>query len=82
MGSIRKRMGLPEERTVCKEALAEVQFISDVSGMTRLMKEMNKKNGARLKSADDIEHVETLKSSEGKFAGFPEEQEDGEATGS
>lgn len=82
MASIRKRMGLPAERTVSPEALAEIQFISDVSGMTKLMKEMNEKHGASLKSVDEIEQVETLKSREGKFAGFPEEREDAETTGS
>jgi heterodisulfide reductase subunit C len=80
MASIRRRMGLPAERAVSPEALAEIQFISDVSGMTRLMKEMSKKDGESLRSVDDIERVQTVRSREGKFAGFPEERDDAEAT--
>jgi heterodisulfide reductase subunit C len=77
MATIRERMGLPPERVVSKEALAEVQFIADVSGMTKLMKRMSKaESEAPLKSTEDIESVETVKSREGKFAGFPEESED------
>ena len=32
IGEIRKRMGLPERRTVSEKALTEIQFIADVTG--------------------------------------------------
>ncbi len=75
MGDIREQIGMPRERKVSDEALAEVQFISDVSGMTKLMERMLKTDDAAPKTRQRIEKVETVKTREGKFAGFPEEQE-------
>jgi heterodisulfide reductase subunit C len=75
MGDIREQMGMPRERRISPEALAEVQFISDVSGMTKLMKDMLKRSDAGPKSRDRIEKIETVKTREGKFAGFPKEQD-------
>jgi len=75
MGDIREKIGMPRERKVSDEALAEVQFISDVSGMTKLMKRMLKTEDAAPKTRERIGNVETVKTREGKFAGFPEEQE-------
>lgn len=76
MSDIRVKMGLPRERKVSDAAIAEVQFIADVSGMTALMKEMKNRKDDDPKSRDNIESVETKKSGEGKFAGFPEEDND------
>ena len=76
MSDIRVRMGLPAERKVSDVAISEVQFIAEVTGMTELMKRMLKTDDDDPKSRDDIETVETTKSGEGKFAGFPEERSD------
>lgn len=76
MSDIRVRMGLPAERKVSDEAISEIQFIAEATGMTALMKEMLKRQDDDPRSRDDIETVETSKSSDGKFAGFPEEQND------
>jgi heterodisulfide reductase subunit C len=77
MSDIRVRMGLPPERVVSDEALSEIQFIAEVTGMTNLMKRMLERDDEDPRSRDDIETVETKKSREGKFAGFPEEPSDG-----
>jgi heterodisulfide reductase subunit C len=76
MSDIRVRMGMPPERRVSDEALSEVQFISDVSGMTALMKRMLKRQDEDPRSRDEIERIETRKTSDGKFAGFPGEKSD------
>jgi heterodisulfide reductase subunit C len=78
MTDIRERMGLPRERKVSGKALSEVQFISDVSGMTKNLRELPKKKGNETETILDFTRVKTLKSSEGKFAGFPEEDDDAE----
>jgi heterodisulfide reductase subunit C len=75
MSEIRKQMGMPAERKISEDALSEIQFLSDVSGMTKLMKEMLKRKDAHPESREKVERVETLKSREGKFAGFPKEQD-------
>jgi heterodisulfide reductase subunit C len=76
MADIRERMGLPGERSVSEKALSEIQFISDVSGMTKILKELPKKHGEDPESILDFTRVRTEKSSAGKFAGFPEEDDD------
>jgi heterodisulfide reductase subunit C len=76
LADIRERMGLPRERKVSDKALSEVQFISDVSGMTKILKELPKKHGKDTETILDFTRVKILKSSEGKFAGFPEEDDD------
>ncbi len=76
MSDLRVRMGLPAERRVSDVGLSEVQFIAEVTGMTELMKRMLKTQDDDPRSRDDIESIETTKSREGKFAGFPEEQND------
>jgi len=45
IGSVRRKMGLPEKRVVSDKALAEIRFISDATGMTDLLKGMEKKKG-------------------------------------
>jgi hypothetical protein len=69
-------MGLPPERKVSDEALSEIQFIADVSGMTALMKKMRERKDGDPKARDEIERIETTKSRDGKFAGFPGEKSD------
>ena len=76
MADIRERMGLPRDREVSEKALSEIQFISDVSGMTKVLKELPKKRGKRTESILDFSRVKIKMTSEGKFAGFPEEDED------
>jgi len=47
IGTIRKKMGLPEKRQVSEKALAEIRFISDATGMTDLLKSMSKQKGRK-----------------------------------
>jgi hypothetical protein len=44
--------------------------------MTKILKELPKKHGRETETILDFSRVRTLKSSEGKFAGFPEEDDD------
>jgi heterodisulfide reductase subunit C len=76
LADIRERMGLPRERKVSDRALSEIQFISDVSGMTKILKELPKKKSRDTETILDFSRVKTLKSDRGKFAGFPEEDDD------
>jgi heterodisulfide reductase subunit C len=79
MEEIRKRMGLPERRQISEKALSEIQFISDVSGMTKVMKEMAKKDSLKPKTGDEMHRIDTLLSREGKFMGFPGEEDEQDA---
>ena len=73
MADIREKMGLSRERKVSDRALSEVQFISDVSGMTRILKELpDKKEKAPLSRAE-LDRILLVTDQNGKFAGFPEE---------
>lgn len=73
--AIREKMGLPRQRAVSEKALSEIQFISDVTGMTRGMREMagRQDKGAQLNYGSRM--VRIKRNAEGKFIGF----EDGDA---
>jgi heterodisulfide reductase subunit C len=73
MEEIRERMGLPRKRKVSEKAISEIQFISDVSGMTSGMKKMPKRKDRKPESSEDICSIKVLRDGKGKFAGFPEE---------
>jgi heterodisulfide reductase subunit C len=74
MEAIRRKMGVEPSRQVSDRALAEIQFIADVSGMTRGLREMVKRGEVRPRSKDKREWQPTVKSPKGKFTGFPEEE--------
>ncbi len=75
MAEIREKMGLPAERKISEKARSEIQFISDVSGMTKILKELPKKHGKKPESDEEFNRIRIKTSSEGKFAGFPEEDD-------
>ena len=73
MADIREKMGLSRERKVSDRALSEVQFISDVSGMTRILKELPHKEEKAPLSRGELDRMKIVTGPNGKFAGFPEE---------
>ena len=75
MADIRERMGLPRERKISRKALSEIQFISDVSGMTKILKELPKKHGKKPESDDVFNRISIMTGPEGKFAGLPVEED-------
>lgn len=68
--AIRRRMGRPEVRTTSEKALTEIQFISDVTGMTRGMKEIATKKRRRSELKYGTEFIRTRRNAQGKFIGF------------
>lgn len=79
MGDIRRKMGLSERRKISEEALSEIQFFSDVSGMTDILKKMPKKKNVKPLSGEEMQKIEIERDDSGKFAGFPDEEEDEDA---
>jgi len=75
IGDIRQKMGLSRERKISDRALSEVQFISDVSGMTRILKELPGKPETAPLSRAQLDRMEIVTDSCGKFIGFPKEDD-------
>lgn len=73
MEQIRRKMGMVPRRRVSERALAEIQFISDVSGMTDRLEKIKRHEQVKPKSKNELEWIRTKRTPEGKFAGFPEE---------
>lgn len=76
MADVREKMGLPRERKISEKALSEVQFISDVSGMTKILKELPGKAEKAPLTRGELEGIGIVKGRDGKFAGFPDEEDE------
>ena len=76
MADIREKMGLSRERKISDRALSEVQFMSDVSGMTRILKELPHKEEKAPLSRAELDRMKIVTGPNGKFVGFQGEDDD------
>lgn len=80
ISSIREKVGLSPEREISEEALSEIKFISDATGMTDLFEEIDEKESRERDwnygSEDTL--IEIVKGPNQKFLGIAKTEENSE----